>query len=272
MKKILKGLRIVIVSVLAIIVLLCVGFYAVTWRRCRTISSIKSIPEGGYYEVEYRSDYKFDDFLKEGASSDEELVDFVRKKLFMNAPTEVDPKNQFSCSTMSIKSTDGDYLFGRDFDWLSPTTPILVHTKPKNGYESYSMTNIKYITDEYTLDDCIGKILTLSLPYMPLDGINEKGVSMSVMTVNEFAADQHTGKKGINTNTAIRLVLDKAADVDEAISLLEKYDMHASGIYKVNYHFLIADSKGNSAIVEYVNNQMKVIKKDGDFQVCTNFT
>lgn len=76
---------------------------------------------------------------------------------------------------------------------------------------------------------------------------------------------QDTDKKDITTTTAVRLLLDQAADVDEALALLKQYDLHASMGMMV--HFALADAKGNSVVVEYVDNEMVVT----DTAVVTNF-
>lgn len=39
---------------------------------------------------------------------------------------------------------------------------------------------------------------------------------------------QDTGKLDLTTTTAVRLLLDKASDVEEALELLSQYAMHAS--------------------------------------------
>ena len=74
-----------------------------------------------------------------------------------------------------------------------------------------------------------------------------------------------TDKPDITTTTAIRLMLDKAANVEEALALLEQYDLHASMNYMI--HFAIADNSGNSVAVEYVDNEMIVIETP----ILTNF-
>lgn len=74
-----------------------------------------------------------------------------------------------------------------------------------------------------------------------------------------------TGKPNLTTTTAIRLLLNQAADVDEALELLNQYDMHASMGMMV--HFALADASGRSVAVEYVDNQMIVIETP----VLTNF-
>lgn len=67
------------------------------------------------------------------------------------------------------------------------------------------------------------KLITLAAPYAPLDGINEKGFAVTVLKIADEPTSQDTGKTNITT-TAIRLMLDKADTVDEAIDLLQQYD------------------------------------------------
>lgn len=271
-RDILKRLKFILaLLILAIIVLGSLIFYIMFWKDFRTVTSIKNVSNGSYYEMDYVSDYHFDDFLKVGASSDTELMQFVLQKLLKGIPINMDAKQGFACSTFSITNTDGDYIFGRNLDWRSKTVPVLVHTKPQNGYESISLCNINFMGGDCDLKYFSGKLASLCLPYMPLDGINEKGVSVAVLQLDNAATKQSTGKVGITTTTAIRLILDKAANVEEAITLLQSYDMYSSEMANVDFHFMLADSIGNSAIVEYTDNQMKVVRKEGSFQVCTNF-
>ena len=95
---------------------------------------------------------------------------------------------------------------------------------------------------------------------MAMDGINEKGFCVGVLEIKSKATKQNTGKKPIITTVAIRAALDKCETVDEAIELFSSYDMHDS-IF-INYHYQFADAYGASAIIEYVDNKMYVIKQE----------
>ncbi len=78
--------------------------------------------------------------------------------------------------------------------------------------------------------------------------MNEKGFAVSVnMIQDNDSIDQNTSKSDITT-TAVRLLLDQAADVEEALAILEKYDMHAFMGFLV--HFSMADRSGRSVAVE----------------------
>ena len=63
-----------------------------------------------------------------------------------------------------------------------------------------------------------------------MDGMNEKGLYIADLIVggeNEEATNQERGNVNLTTTDAIRLVLDKAATVDEALELLKNHDMHS---------------------------------------------
>ena len=96
--------------------------------------------------------------------------------------------------------------------------------------------------------------------------MNEKGLAVSVNMIQDSdVINQDTGKPDVTTTTAIRLLLDRAADVEEALTLLRQYDMHSSMGMMV--HFALADKSGRSVAVEYIGNEMVVTETP----VVTNF-
>lgn len=176
----------------------------------------------------------------------------------------------FACSTFYTQSNEGDYMFGRNFDYgYSPS--VIVHTNPGNGYESISMVNLTLITyDAGNLPDAYSdRYAMLAAPYFPVDGMNEKGVAIGVLTVSDAVTNQDTNKVDITTTAAIRLVLDYAATVDEAIALLKQYDMHS--VLGGAYHFQISDATGKSVIIEYIDNELTLTEMEASYQICTNF-
>ena len=58
--------------------------------------------------------------------------------------------------------------------------------------------------------------------------MNEKGVCIALLAVPEVWMIDDPDKITLNTTTAIRLVLDKAATIDEAVELLRKYNIYFS--------------------------------------------
>lgn len=222
--------------------------------------------ENGLSAVKYEGDYGFDGFLANGgASSDEEVVRYVTS-VVSSAGGLSFGNIGFGCSTLSVKNENGGYLFGRNFDWNS-CSALIVHSVPQNGYSSISTVNTDFINMSgmklNALPDNAQAVIAM---YAPLDGMNEKGLAVSVNMIQDSATiSQNTDKPDITTTTALRLLLDKVANVDEALELLRQYDMHASMGFVT--HLAIADNDGRSVVVEYINNEMKVIETP----VVTNF-
>ena len=224
--------------------------------------------EDDFAVVHYAGDDKLDEFLEQGgASSDADVMEFLTKYLLSGKSVLEFLGGMFGCSTLSAKSTDGSYLFGRNFDWES-CQALVVSAEPEKGYASISTVNMDFIQTDAGLDmeHLPDEIKTKAALYAPLDGMNEKGLCVSVNMIEDSATiEQDTEKTDITTTTAVRLLLDRAADADEALALLRQYDLHASMGMMV--HFAIADAKGHSVAVEYVDNEMVVT----DTPVMTNF-
>lgn len=260
-----KILLIIIAVLLAVVIVIGVVFR----NEIKTIRSIEKQDEYGFYTMEYKSDYNFDDFLNVGASDESELVEFVVSKIMKGYPVEID-ETDLSCSTFKADTPEGESVFGRNFD-MDYSPSILVHTKPDCGYESISMVNLAFLgySDDYMPDNFINSIATLGSPYAPVDGINEKGLSVGILLIPDKETNQETDKIDITCTAAIRLLLDNAGTVDEAVDLLKKYDMHDMG--GACYHYQIVDASGKSVIVEYVDNVMQVLSTETNYQACTNF-
>lgn len=229
-----------------------------------TLSSEVTKLENGLSAVKFSGDSGFDEFLSRGgASSDAEVVAFLSEKVSAGVSFGGMP---FGCSTISTVDPAGNYIFGRNFDWNS-CNAMIVHSVPENGYASISTVNTDFINmSGLKLSNLPDKTQAVICMYAPLDGMNEKGLAVSVNMIQDSSSiSQNTGKPDITTTTAIRLLLDKAANVDEAIDLLNKYDVHASMGFMM--HMALSDTNGRSAVVEYVENKMVVTETP----VVTNF-
>ncbi|MDO4292278.1 MAG: C45 family peptidase [Eubacteriales bacterium] len=256
----------VLLALLIVIVVAVLGILFVFRRELATVATLEK-QDNFYFTMDYQADYGLDEFLEQGATNDSELAAFMVKKLMKGLPVEISLPN-LGCSTFAAETPEGEKLFARNFD-NKEATYVLVHTDPKEGYESISMVNLSYIGFK-TGDSAMDKVLALAAPYIPLDGVNEAGLAIGVLQLYNEPTVQETGKTPITTTSAIRMVLDKASTVDEALALLEQYDMHSSA--NAPYHFQIADASGDSATVEYVDNVMSVVRAEkGKKLATTNF-
>lgn len=255
-----------LVVVLLIAVLAVIAVLALFHGELATLLTLERVQEDtDLFTMEYKGDYGLDKFLETGASSDAELVAFIMQQVLKGVPLEFDLPD-LGCSTFAAELADGTNVFGRNFD-MYDSPALLLTTRPEDGYASISMVNLAYIgySAENLPTSLASGFLTLAAPYAPLDGVNEKGLSVGVLLIDTESTHQQTDKVDITTTSAIRMLLDRAATVEEAVAMLEQYDMHASA--NSCYHFHIADANGGSVVVEYVDNVMSVIDSDA----ATNF-
>ena len=64
-------------------------------------------------------------------------------------------------------------------------------------------------------------------------------------------------------------MLDKAKNVEEAVTLIRKHNIRFNGGPQI--HYLIADATGKSVVVEIKNKKMNVIRNDRKWNSATNF-
>lgn len=272
MKK--KKLKKSTVAILAIVVILLVGVVTAAAVFSDVISTLTSLESkgDGVYENECHIHYDLDELLANGGvSSEDELVQYAISVIAKGLPIEVDYEiPDLACSSFMVKNQDNEYLMGRNLDNFE-TDFMVLHNAPDNGYQSVSVVNLAFLgyTDGQKPDEWGSRANALAGVFFPLDGMNEKGVAVSVLQIMAPPTKQNTDKPDVTTTLAIRLILDKAASVQEAIDLLSRYDMYASA--NGCYVFHIADATGQSAVVSYDGDTMRVTYAQKDYQYTTNF-
>jgi len=266
-KKIIKRVLLSLISVIILIVVIGVALF---WNELHSLSTLKTLDTYGMYQMTYYGDYGFDDFLKTGAKGDSDIQSFVTKRLLKGLPIHIDVTGG-GCTAFAAKDENGQVVFGRNFDFTySPSVQVFTH--PKNGYASVSTVNLSfagYSADNLPKGLSFNSFLTLAAPYLPFDGMNEKGVAIALLAVPEAHPGNDPNRITLNTTTTIRLVLDKAANVDEAVNLLKEYNIYFSG--DIECHYLIADKSGKSVLVEYWDGKLQIVTPVENYQVASNF-
>lgn len=266
-----KGI-IIASSIIGVLVIIIGVALLIFQGEIRTLFGVKADTETGIYEIDYVADYKLDQLLEEGGvNNEDELAQYILRIMLKGLPINVEYEvPQLACSTFIAETPEKGYIFGRNLD-NQLTDLAVVKTAPKNGYKSVSVVNLSFLgyNDTYTPEALKDRIVTLGVPYFPLDGINEKGLAVGVLQLQAPPTNQQTDKVDIGTTLAIRILLDKAATVKEAVDLLATFDMHASA--NGCFHIQIVDAEGNSVVVSYVNDEMVVTEKEGKYQAATNF-
>lgn len=221
----------------------------------RTLASLQKVDDFPLYVMTYYGDYGFDDYLQEGIASGALAL----------LPTDWN----WACTTFSTANPQGDFLVGRNFDWHDHPA-LLLFTDPPDAYAAVTMVDLNYLgflKDQAPSQQALQEVL--NAPYWSFDGMNEHGLAVSIMAVHHVEPSADPKKVTISSLDAIRLMLDYAKDVDEAIALLGKYNIDFSGGPPL--HYLIADREGNSAILEFIDGEMIPIRSEEPWQVSTNF-
>jgi hypothetical protein len=220
-----------------------------------TLASLDEIDGFPLYTMVYRGDYSVDDRQNSGS--------------FENKHPQ-----SWACSLFAIYGDSEDMLFGRNFDWnFSPA--VLLYTDPPDGYASVSMVDIAYlgfdeerafnITD-LPLEERYDLLFT---PYLPFDGMNEAGLVVGMAAVPDGGMVFDEDKPTIDSVMVIRMILDGAATVEEAVEIIKSYNIDMGGGPPL--HYLIAEKSGRSALVEFSRGEIQVMENTQDWQLATNF-
>jgi predicted choloylglycine hydrolase len=111
------------------------------------------------------------------------------------------------------------------------------------------------------------KILLNATLYMAYNGMNENGLGIAMATAFSSSC-KDTDKPDLYDRAITTAVLSNASNVDEAIAFLEDYD--AAADYPLS-HYMIVDTEGNVAVVEWIDGEMVVIHPDMDYMIMSNF-
>ena len=266
MKRPIKIILIIVASIFALIFLAIAGTAFVFRNEISVYSSIRQLKpanreeyQGGVYEITYKGNYYFDNFLKMGGTkTDKELTDFLNKKFTKGLVAMNTSTGNFGCSAFTAKTQSGQKLFARNYDYPATNTCIVKVKGNRKRHASVSTVDLSFLGIPYKkdMDSFYTKLLSISAVYIPLDGINDAGVSCGVLESGQgpgqrsVPTNQNTDKPDISTGPFIRMILDYADSLEEAVELAKKYDMHDSGT--ASYHYMIADKTGRSAILEWV--------------------
>ncbi len=243
--------RTLIFVAIAILLVLAIG--RVTMNPAKTSHSYEKLADHPLFVMKYAGDYGFQEYLKTGA------------RPRSNIPASTGP--DWACTCFSALNAAGEPLYGRNFDW--DNDPILVlFTDSSDGYASVTTVDVKYLgVTGSTLTDQNRQRLN-DAPYWPFDGMNEYGLVVGIMAV-DIDPPNDPNKSSIGSLEAVRLMLDYAKTVDEAVNLIGQYNIIFAG--GPGIHYLVSDRTGKSAVIEYTGGKMSVLYNQNPWQVSTNF-
>ncbi len=249
----------------------------------RSLSSLRRVSGTNAYVMDYYVDYHIDQIRDHGMDVDhveDGLIDVFfpdwiasiavgLKGRFLGEKIETIPAKGDRCSTVCLKTPAGRVLFGRNLDYFHDACLILrIH---RGGvFESIAVLDLHYLNlDRDDLEDTslITRIPLLFSPYYLQDGMNRHGVAVADMSVQGVEPPYDTSRPDILHSAAMRLILDDAKNTDEAVEILNRYNVH---FVAETCHFMIADASGKSVVVEFIDGDTKVTPAREAWQVCTN--
>jgi penicillin V acylase-like amidase (Ntn superfamily) len=178
-----------------------------------------------------------------------------------------------ACSRILWNNNQLAVIAGRTMDWPESTMPILAvlpagmaRDGGMAGPDQAVKENPAKWTSKY------GSLVTTIYGVGTADGVNEKGLAGHMLYLK--AADygpRDATKPGVQAALWLQYLLDQAADVKEALALLEKVQvvMASAHGHDANVHLAIEDASGDSAIIEYVNGK-QVVHHGKQYRLMTN--
>lgn len=252
----------------------------------KSLKAVEGVPQ--VYTAEFEGDYFLDEAIEANIKTAAELLGYLRNHVRTweaeesTNPIKINVQGA-ACSSIVAKrkNTDGTvdgYIYGRNFDW-EPGASLILHTKPSKGFESVSTCFLEFVSmnpDWAPNNKTDNNLLALSCIYVPMDGMNEKGLYIANLqndTDPVMPAEGDTSKKYVQTTVAIRYILDNFDTVEKAVNWLKKINMcpvyadiksfdSESGKLEYeypDYHFAIADNTGAYVVVEWVNGVLKEV-------------
>lgn len=260
-----KIVCIALAAILVIVATLGITFVCVWNNEIATVNSFTKLrdrndanKEGSVYSMKVKGGFYFDEFLEQGgASNDKQLINYITGHITRGLIDMSISETDIGCSSFTAITPSGDRLFARNYDFAKTNVCLTFCDPGDDRHKSFSTVDLNYIgmDPDSDVEGLMNKITCLAAPYTPLDGINDAGVAcgiyMSYQGENTVATNQNEeGKRNITSTTMLRMILDYADDVDEAVELIQQYNLHDSA--NTSFHYMVADASGKSAILEWL--------------------
>lgn len=229
-----------------------------------TLASIQRIDPHPAYSMVYAGDYDLDGALVGGISDDTDILRHIHALYgVISSKAEIPPGK--ACTGFTATTPDGSSLFAHNEDWEYGEFLVLF-TKPAKGHASASIVAV----DNFKARTPGQRAEALSAPFYPLAGMNDAGLAVSTYSVPTHRATDDPTKRPLIWPCAIRLLLDRASTLDEAIELLDTYNILIEPGHSLQ--LLVGDSTGTSAVIAWVEGALTVAPRTKAWQAVANFT
>ncbi len=239
----------------SVLVSMAGGLLVQGYGPIKTLASLEKVDDQPLYVMHYEGDYLLDVTARYG----------INWSLYRQVERLVNPD---ACTSFVAFGNEDDAVFARNFDWAHPST-LLLYTDPPGDYASVAMVDLYYLgLNELQEIPWSRRATLLAAPYAIMDGMNEWGVAISQNAVPRRRMPFRRDRPALISNQVMRVVLDRARNVDEALDLIDDFNV----VFPViGCHLHVADASGRSAVVEFTEGRMVVLRNTVPWQVSTNF-
>jgi len=270
----------------ALFIVVCILFGVFLIRNhVRTLASLRRVPDTNAFVMDYYVDYSLDEIETNGMDvhniEDACIKTFFPdvispiaqnvKRSFIPEKIETTEDSGHHCSSVFLRSSDGTCYFARNQDYHNDAFLILrIHDH--RGLASIALIDLEYLNlnrNDLDQTSLIQRIPLLFAPYYAFDGINRHGVAVGIMSVDDrpVVTGHDASKPDVINTTLMRIILDNAKSTEDALAIAKKYNVH---FVAMPQHVLIGDASGQSGILEHIDGDIRFIKPQAQWQVCTN--
>jgi predicted choloylglycine hydrolase len=148
--------------------------------------------------------------------------------------------------TIVVKADSESVLVGNNEDFLEPRTKVWFLARTDSAYGRMIWGYDRYL-----------------YPYQ--GGMNERGLFIDINAIG-FSGWRNDPEKADLTEDIVDYVLSKCATVDEVIAEFDANDIDLGWV-----KYVVADATGSSAILEWLNGGLHIVRREGDYQISTNY-
>lgn len=238
----------IITLICTILIVVTTLFTIVFFNEFNTSLSVDKITDTNNYYVDVEGNYYLDDFIKAGgADSSKNLSNFLSIAITKGCPLVFDVDATYNHVSSTVGTNDSTMMKSAKAN----SNVLVVKTSPFDRYSSISTVDLSYLNVEEL--DISNNLLAMAATYFPLDGINEKGLSASVLlTPREGHTNpSNSSDTDVTETVMLRMILDNASTIKEAQTLIENHDLFASG--KNEFEFVITDSSGDCLNYKFIS-------------------
>lgn len=170
------------------------------------------------------------------------------------------PVKTKACSTFFLKN-GSHYVVGRNLDY--PFSEFMVTVNKRNVAKtafSYAGESVslplswvsKYGSITYNM---FGREITP-------DGMNEAGLVISVLILDESEYPVIAGKPSISLDNWVQYLLDNYATVEEVVASCSEVNIRYNPVDYWRLHFFVSDANGNNATLEFIDGELVLHTKE----------